>query len=244
MTDAGAAYAVSARRILNELDEAERIASGEFHAPRGELVVTAPVLFGRLHILPVVAEFLASYPEINVRLALADRNLHLLDEHVDMAVRIGALPDSSMVATRIGSMRTVVCASPELLTTHGAPEMPEDLASLPAVNFDFLSPASVWSFKRKDTKGSTDVPVRPRLSVSTAEATVWAAAQGVGAARVLHYQCADAVRDGSLRIVLTDFEVEPLPVHLMHAGRGALPSKMRVFLDFAADRLRKRLASL
>ncbi|MBV8442989.1 MAG: LysR family transcriptional regulator, partial [Hyphomicrobiales bacterium] len=114
MTDAGAAYVVSARRILDELDETERVASGEFNAPRGELVVTAPILFERLHILPVIAEFLATYPEINVRLALADRNLHLLDDHVDMAVRIGALPDSGMVATRIGSMRTVVCASPDL----------------------------------------------------------------------------------------------------------------------------------
>ncbi|MCI3180569.1 LysR family transcriptional regulator [Caulobacter sp. CCUG 60055] len=243
VTDPGAAYVVSARRILDELDETERAASGEFHAPRGELVVTAPILFGQLHILPVITEFLAAYPEINVRLALADRNLHLLEDHVDMAARIGPLPDSRMVATRIGSMRTVVCASPELLAVHGLPKAPEDLANLPAVNFDFLSPASVWPFRRKDTKGGFDMPIRPRLSVSTAEAAVWAAAQGVGVARVLHYQCADAVRDGSLRIVLTDFEVEPLPVHLMHAGRGALPSKMRVFLDFAADRLRKRLTS-
>ncbi len=244
MTDTGAAYAVSARRILDELDETERIASGEFHAPRGELVVTAPVLFGRLHMLPVIAAFLAAYPEIDVRLALSDRNLHLLEDHVDMAVRIGNLPDSAMVATRIGSMRTVVCANPELLAAHGLPETPEDLAKLPIVNFDFLSPASAWPFRRKDRKGDIDVPVRPRLSVSTAEAVVWAAAQGVGAARVLHYQCADAVREGALRIVLADFEVEPLPVHLMHAGRGALPLKMRVFLDFAADRLRKRLTSL
>ena len=121
MTDAGAAYVVSARRILNDVDETERVAAGEFHAPRGELVVTAPILFGRL--------------EINVRLVLADRNLHLLDDQVDMAVRIGDLPDSSMVATRIGSMRTVVCASPKLLAAHGIPRAPEDLAGLPSVSF-------------------------------------------------------------------------------------------------------------
>lgn len=244
MTDAGAAYVVSARRILDDLHETERIASGEFHAPRGELVVTAPILFGRLHILPVIAEFLAAYPEINVRLALSDRNLHLLDEHVDMAVRIGALPDSRMVATRIGSMRTVVCASPDLLATHGLPDVPEELTKVPAVHFDFLSPVPVWSFRQQDTKRNVDVPVRPRLSVSTAEAAVWAAIQGIGVTRVLHYQCADATRDGLLRIVLKDFEVAPLPVHLMHVGRGALPSKMRVFLDFAAARLRQRLAAL
>ncbi|MDH6230264.1 DNA-binding transcriptional LysR family regulator [Mesorhizobium soli] len=244
MTDAGSAYVASARRILDELDETERFAAGEFHAPRGELVVTAPILFGRLHVLPVIAEFLAAYPEINVRLVLTDRNLHLLDDHVDMAVRIGTLPDSIMVATRVGSMRTVVCASPKLLAAHGNPEHPKDLADLPTVNFDFLSPGSTWSFSRRDGQGSVEVPIRPRLSVSTAEAAVWAAAQGLGLVRVLHYQCADAVRDGSLRIVLADFEVEPLPIHLMHAVRGALPSKMRVFLDFAAGRLRERLASL
>jgi DNA-binding transcriptional LysR family regulator len=244
MTDAGATYVASARGILEEIDETERVAAGEFHAPRGELVVTAPIFFGRLHILPVISDFLAAYPEINVRLVLADRNLHLLDDHVDMAVRIGRLPDSSMVATRIGSMRTVVCASPKLLAAHGVPRVPEDLAILPSVNFDFLSPASVWPFTQKDTKGTIDVPIRPRLSVSTAEAAVWAAVHGVGATRVLHYQCADAVGDGSLRIILAHFEIGPLPVHLMHAGRGALPSKMRVFLDFAAGRLREKLTSL
>ena len=244
LTDAGATYVASARRILEEIDETERFAAGEFHVPRGELILTAPGFFGRLHILPVVTDFLPAYPEINVRLLLSDRNLHLIDDHVDMAARIGPLPDSSMVATRIGSMRTVVCASPKLLAGHGELKKPEDLAALPCVSFDFLSPGSAWAFRLKGAEGSIDVPIRPRLSVSTAEAAVWAAAQGVGVTPVLHYQCADAIRDGSLRIILANFEVEPLPVHLLHAGRGALPSKMRVFLDFAAGRLRERLASL
>jgi len=244
LTDTGATYVASARRILEEIDETERVATGEFHAPRGELILTAPVFFGHLHILPVVTDFLAAYPEINVRLQLSDRNLHLIDDHVDMAARIGPLPNSSMVATRVGSMRTVVCASPKLLAGHGVPKSPEDLAALPCVNFDFLSQASTWPFRLKDTKETTAVPIRPRLSVSTAEAAVWAALQAVGATRVLHYQCADAVHDGSLRIVLADFELEPLPVHLIHGGRGALPSKMRVFLDFATGRLRERLISL
>jgi DNA-binding transcriptional LysR family regulator len=228
LTDVGATYVTSARRVLDEIDETERIAAGEFHVARGELILTAPVFFGRLHILPVVTEFLAAYPEINVRLLLSDRNLHLIEDHVDMAVRIGSLPDSSMIATRVGSMRTVVCVSPKL----------------PCVNFEFLSPPSAWSFRSKGAKGAADVPIRPRLSVTTAEAAVWAASEGVGATRVLHYQCADAVRDGSLRIILADFAVEPLPVHLLHAGKGALPTKTRLFLDFAARRLRERLISL
>jgi DNA-binding transcriptional LysR family regulator len=244
LTDAGAIYVASARRILDEVDETERIAAGEFHAPRGELILTAPVFFGRLYLLPIVTEFLAAYPEINVRLLLSDRNLHLIEDHVDMAVRIGQLPDSTMIATSVGSMRTVVCASPKLLAGQGSPKSPEDLAGMPCVNFEFLSPASTWPFRLRNAKGITDLLIRPRLSVTTAEAAVWAACEGVGATRVLHYQCADAVREGSLRIALEEFEVEPLPVHLLHAGRGALPSKMLVFLDFAVGRLRKRLSSL
>ena len=243
-TEAGTAYVASARRILEEIDETERVAAGEFQAPRGELILTAPVLFGRLHILPVVTDFLAAYPEIDVRLLLSDRNLHFVDDHVDMAVRIGALPDSSMVATRIGTMRRVVCASPALLAAHGTPQAPGDLTGLPCVSFDFLSPAATWSFRPGESGRTVDVPIRPRLSVSTAEAAVWAAVRGVGATRVLHYQCAEAVRAGALRIVLADFEPEPAPIHLLHAGRGALPSKMRVFLDFATPRLRVGLASL
>jgi len=234
LTDAGSAYVASTRRILDEIDETERIAAGEFHVPRGELILTAPILFGRLHILPIVTEFLAAYPQINVRMLLTDRNLHLIEDHVDMAVRIGPLPDSTMIGTRVGLMRTVVCASPKLLAEQGVPKSPEDLAGLPCVNFEFLSPASAWPY----------MPIRPRLSVTTAEAAVWAAAQGVGVTRVLHYQCADAINDGSLRIILANFEVEPLPVHLLHAARGALPAKLRVFLDFAAGRLREGLSSL
>lgn len=244
LTDAGATYVASARRILDEIDETERVAAGEFHVPRGELILTAPVFFGRLHILPIVTEFLGAYAEINVRLLLSDRNLDLIEDHVDLAMRIGPLPDSTMIATRVGSMRTVVCANPKLLAGQRLPKSPEDLAGLPCVNFEFLSPAFAWPFRLKDGKGATDVPIRPRLSVTTAEAAVWAASEGVGATRVLHYQCADALRKGSLRIILADFEVEPLPVHLLHAGRGALPSKMRVFLNFAVGRLRERLNCL
>jgi DNA-binding transcriptional LysR family regulator len=243
LTDTGATYAASAKRILEEVDDAERVAAGEFHAPRGELVLTAPLLFGRLHILPIVTAFLAAYPEINIRLLLSDRNLHLIDDHIDMAVRIGPLPDSSLVATRVGSMRAVVCASPKLLTSHGEPKSPEKLATYPCVSFDPLAPTSTWAFQRKD-KREINVPIDSRLSVSTAEAAVWAATQGVGATRVLHYQCAEALHQHSLRTILTGFEPPQLPIHLLHAGRGTLPSKMRLFLDFATTRLRERLSAL
>jgi DNA-binding transcriptional LysR family regulator len=243
LTDAGVEYVASARRILGEVEEAERIAAGEFQSPRGELILAVPVLFGRLHVLPIVTAFLDSYPDINVRLHLSDRNVDLIGDHVDMAVRIGPLPDSSMVATRVGSMRTVTCVSPALLAGRDAPASPDDLAALPCVSFDAMSPGLEWSF-RHPGKAAMQVRIRPRLSVSTAEAAVWAAAQGVGITRVLHYQCAQALGDGSLRLILTPFEVEPLPVHLVHAARGGLPLKMRVFLDFATTRLRNALKGL
>ncbi len=244
LTEAGTAYVAAARRILEEVQEAERIAAGEFMMPRGELVLTAPMLFGRLHLLPIVTEFLDAYPEIDVRLVFSDRNLQLIDEHVDMAVRIGPLLDSSMIATRVGSMRNVVCASPRLIGLHGYPKTPDDLAGMPCVSFDMLAARSSWDFQARGAKASIQVQVRPRLITSTAEAAVWAAVQGVGITRVLHYQCAQAVSDGMLEIILPGFEPAPLPIHLVHAGRAILPLKMRAFLDFASPRLKERLAGL
>jgi DNA-binding transcriptional LysR family regulator len=244
LTDAGRAYAASARRILEEVEAAERAAAGEFTAPRGELILTAPVLFGRLHVLPVVADFLSAYPDISVRLTLSDRNLHLLDDHVDMAVRIGRLPDSDLVATRIGEVRQIVCASPGFLALHGTPRSPDDLMNLACVTFDFDGPAAAWAFRAPGSRTGQPAPVHSRLSVSTAEAAVWAAEQGVGLTRVLEYQCADALRRGSLRAVLRTFEPEPWPVNLLHASRGGMPVKMRAFLDFAAPRLRRMLETI
>ncbi|SDC76844.1 DNA-binding transcriptional regulator, LysR family [Sphingomonas sp. YR710] len=242
LTDAGIAYVAAAKRILDQLEDAERAAAGEFVTPKGELVLTAPILFGRLHVLPVVTDFLAAFPSI--RLILSDRNVDLIDDHVDMAVRIGALPDSSMVATAIGSMRTIMCASPRLLASHGLPKTPEDLARLPCVTFDMQAPSTSWPMRHSGSSANMDVPIRPRLSVTTAETAVAAAEAGVGVTRVLHYQAADAIARGALRIILPEYESEPLPIHLLHASRGLMPLKMRSFLDFAAPRLRAELASL
>lgn len=243
LTEAGVAYVAAARRILEAVDAAEQAAAGEFSAPKGELVLTAPVMFGRLHLLPVVTDFLAAYPEIDVRLLLSDRTLHLVEDQVDMAARIGALPDSGLIATRVGEMRTVVCASPAFLAAHGAPASPGALADLPCVGFDRETTAAGWSF-RAPGGGRIEAPVRPRLSVTTAEAAIFAAVRGVGLTRVLHYQAAEAVAAGVLRLVLEAFEPEPRPVSLLHAPRGALPLKMRAFLDFAAPRLREGLRAL
>ncbi|MFO1113254.1 MAG: LysR family transcriptional regulator [Rhodospirillales bacterium] len=244
LTDAGIAYVAAARRILEQVDDAEREAAGEFIAPKGELVITAPILFGRLHVLPIVSEFLAAFPEINVRLLLADRNLHLIDDHVDMAVRIGALPDSTMIATRIGVMRMVTCASPALIAAHGLPTIPEDILRMPRVAFEMPVPSPGWRYQSSESSSIVEIPVQPRLAVTTAEAAADAAAAGVGVVRLLHYQVAEAVGRGMLEIILENFEPEPSPVHLVHVATGQMPLKMRRFLNFAAPRLRQVLARL
>ena len=244
LTDAGIAYVASARRILEQVDEAEREAAGEFTQPKGELVLTAPIMFGRLHVLPVVAEFLAEYPELNIRLHLGDRNVDLIDDHVDMAVRFGALPDSSMVATPIGDMRTVTCASPAVLERHGMPDRPDALLDYPIVAVEIPLPAPAWRYRVPGSDTTLEIPVVPRLAVTTTEAAAQAAIQGVGVTRLLHYQVADAVVRGELRIVLETYEMEPAPVHLVHASRGRMPLKMRRFLDFSAPRLRETLRQI
>lgn len=244
LTDAGIAYVAAARRILEQVEDAEREAAGEFVVPKGELVITAPVLFGRLHVLPVVTDFLELFPAINVRLVLADHNVHLVDDNVDMAVRIGKLPDSSMVATRIGEMRTVMCASPALLAKYGEPQTPEALAGLPCVRVETPMPSSSWRFQVPGSTKIIDVPIRPRLLVSTAEAVMQAAVRGVGVTRLLHYQVADAVENGTLRIILQAFEPETAPISLVHASRGHMPLKMRRFIDFALPRIRATLERL
>lgn len=242
LTDAGEAYLAAARNILEQVAEAERVASGEYLTPRGDLAIAAPIVFGRLHVLPVVTAFLAAFPDINVQLVLSDRNADLIGDQLDMAVRIGSLADSSMIAARVGSVRYVVCASSEFLAAHGSPKSPDDLAALPCVTFGTSAHTS-WSFaSKRRTPGS--IPVRPRLVVNTAEAAIDAAIAGVGLARVLSYQVAPAIADRRLRIVLAAYEPEPLPVHLVHPAQTHPPLKLRRFLEFAAPRLKKTLAAI
>jgi len=240
LTEAGASYLAACRRILEEIGEAERAATGEYAAPKGELVVTAPVVFGRLHIVPVVAEFLAQYPEINISLMLTDRVVHLMEEHCDVAVRIGELPDSSLKAIQVGQVRRVVCASPAYLKARGAPVAPQGLAGHDCITFEVLASVGAWVFGAG--KSEQSVAVHSRLSVNTAEAAITAATLGVGVIRVLSYQVAQAVRDEALSVVLEPFESAPLPISLVHKGQAPLPLKLRAFLDFVTPRLRTRTA--
>lgn len=241
LTDAGRNYVAACKRILEEVGEAERAASGEYSAPKGDLIITAPIVFGRLHVLPAVAEFLETYPEINIRLVLADRAVNLLEEHVDLAVRIGELPDSSLVAIRVGAIRRVVCGSPGYFAARGTPQTPDELGTHHnCVTFEALMSPDSWTFAIG--KSDVSVPVHSRLVVNTAEAAIDAAIAGIGITRVLSYQIAAAMRAGTLAIALHEFEPPPWPVHLVYAGGRLLPLKLRAFLDFAAQRLRAQLS--
>eukprot|EP01037_Dinobryon_pediforme_P020697 gene20697-21383_t len=241
LTEAGQSYVAACRRILEEVGEAERAASGEYAAPKGELVITAPIVFGRLHVLPIVTQFIQTYPDIDVRMVLTDRVVHLLEEHIDIALRIGELPDSSFIAARIGSVRQVVCASPAYLAERGTPASPLELVSHACITFEQMASRQIWRFM--PGKDEITVPVRSRLAVNTAEAAVDAAVAGVGITRVVSYQIASALRAGALKIVLAPFEPAPWPISLVHSGQGILPLKLRAFLDFAAPRLKARLAA-
>lgn len=241
LTEAGSSYVATCRRILDDIAEMERTATGEYATPKGELTVTAPVVFGRLHIVPVVAEFLAHYPEIEVNLVLTDRVMHLMDEPVDVALRIGELPDSSFMASGVGAVRRVICASPAYLEKHGVPATPAELAAHDCISFEVLESRRAWTFAT--AKSQLSVPVHSRLAVNTVDAAIAAATLGVGLIRVLSYQVREAISNGALQIVLQEFESEPLPISLMHKGQAPLPLKLRAFLDFVTPRLRARQLS-
>jgi len=239
LTDAGRAYVQACKRILEEVAEAERAAAGEYRAPRGDLLITAPIVFGRLHVLPIVAEFLMAHDEIDVRLALADSVINLMEERFDVAVRIGDLPDSSLVALPVGSVKLVVCGSPAYFAARGAPKTPDELRRHDCITFEAVASAETWKF----ASGRADyvIPVHSRLVVNTAEAAIDAALAGVGLTRALSYQVADRLRAGALALALHEFEPPAWPVSLVYAGGRLLPLKVRAFLDFAAPRLKVAL---
>lgn len=241
LTEAGRAYVIASRRILEEVDEAERAASGEYRAPQGHLTITAPIMFGRLHVEPVVLAFLQAYPEIDARLVLADPVVSLVDEQVDVAIRVGPLPDSAMVATRLGAVGWVTCVSPAYIAKRGAPDSLGALAGHDCIMFEGLYSNTVWTFGRG--KEATAVPIRPRFAVNTADAAIAAAIAGAGITRVLSYQVAEAIAAGKLQLLLRAFEPERLPVHLVYPAQSLLPLKLRAFLDFAAPRLKASLSA-
>ena len=234
LTDAGQRYVSGVRQVLSQIDEMERDAAGEFVEPTGRLVVSAPRMFGRLHVLPVVGDFLRLHEGISVDLQLTDSNVDLTSGAADLALRIGVLPDSGLIATRLGTMRLVTVASPSLLERYPAPSDPGGLAALPEVTVDILPPGVASRLPGGSGRQS-------RLSVSGAEAAVDAVEAGIGFSRLLHYQVAASLRAGRLRVLLAAYEGEAIPVHFIHAPVAQLPLKTRRFLDYAIERMRASL---
>jgi DNA-binding transcriptional LysR family regulator len=239
LTEAGQRYLETCRSVVAEVEEADRSLAGDPQQPHGRLAITAPVVFGRLHVLPVVIEFLKQHPRVDARLELADRNLELIDEGLDVAVRIGALPDSSLVARRVGSVRRITCASPAYLRERGTPARPEDLASHACISFAPLSSSERWSYPTRG--GLQSVRVHSHLVTTGAESALEAAVAGLGIARALSYQAAPAIAAGRLTPILVGYEPPALPVHILH-GEGRAPRpKVRAFVALAATRLRAAL---
>ena len=224
--------------MLDELEAAERGLGGEHAEPQGELALTAPVVFGRLHVLPIVIAFLAAYPKVTARMLLVDRVVDLVEEGLDIGVRIGNLPDSSMRGVRVGAVRYVACASPAYLKRRGTPASPRDLEAHDCISFSTLSSAERWSFGGRKPQR---VRVKPRLTVNTAEAAIDAAQAGLGVTRVLSYQAAGPLAEGSLRLILKAYEPDALPVHILHREDRLPQAKVQSFIVFAAPRLRAEL---
>lgn len=237
LTEAGRRYYEDCKRILAELAEAEAAAAGSYSLPQGELSVTAPVLFGEMYVLPVVTAFLDLHPRVTARTVFVDRVTNLVDEGLDVAIRIGELPDSSQSAIRVGEVTRVICAAPVYLEAHGEPRVPEDLLHHRLVVSTGSSMPVEWKFG-----GQAPVTVRPALSCTTTRATVLAAVDGFGITRRLSYQVAPDVAAGRLKIILSDFQEPSLPVHVIHTEGRRAAAKVRAFVDFAVEQLRRNPA--
>lgn len=237
-TEAGERYLAACRRILAELAAAETLDADERAAPRGLLGITAPIAFGRQHVRPIVDVFLTRYPEVQARLLLVDRLVGLVDEGLDVAIRIAHLPDSSLVATTVGEVRTVVCASPAYLKRQGEPTEPAALSRHTTISFSDAIGSDLWTFGGERPR---QVRVKPRLTVNNADAAVASAVEGNGVTRVLSYQVADELRRGRLVRLLEAFEPPPVPVHVVSRPASTANPKVRAFVDLVVPGLRSAL---
>lgn len=237
LTEAGARYLLDCKRLLGELDDAEQAASGAHGELRGQLAVTGSVMFGARFVAPLLMEFLEQHPKLTARALFLDRVVDLIEEGVDVAVRLAHLADASFSAIRVGSVREVILASPAYLERHGVPRRPSDLAGLTAIAFSQGRAAPAWSLR----EGKRTVAVRPktRLVVNSSEVALMAAMAGAGLTRALSYMAAADVKAGRLRVILREFEPEPLPVHVIHQEGKQAGARVRGFVDFLVAGLRK-----
>ena len=233
LTDAGARYLERARRILADMEEAELAAEQERIRPSGRLVVSAPVGFGRLHVSPVMSVYLQRYGDVSAELRLEDRLVNLVEDGIDLAVRIGILADSSLVARHVGEMRRVVVASPDYLKRHGEPRTPAEIAGHQTIQFGASAVTGEWRFAEEGRE--LRLNIAPRFACNVADAAIQYAEQGGGLTRVLAYQAADAIRRGSLKIVLREFEQPALPIHIVYPTSRLLSAKVRAFIDLVTE---------
>ena len=233
VTDAGKRYLDDCKRILGEILEADDAAAGINGEPSGHLAITAPVIFGRLYIQPGVTDYLSRYPKMDVTAFYLDRVVNLLEEGMDVGIRIGELADSSMRAAHVGSVRRVLCASPEYINRMGLPETPEDLIQHTIVSSNSVNPTVEWKFNY-----DRSVHIKPRLSVNTNDSAIDAVIGGFGIARQMSYQVEPLLKNGQLKIILSEFELKPLPIHILHREGRYASAKIRNFVDLLVDRLR------
>jgi len=241
-TEAGRSYIAASKRILADVAEAERAASGEYTTARGDLSVSAPVALGRLHLQPILAEFLSAFPDVDVQLTLQDRAVNLLEEHFDVALRLGALADSGLIAVRVGEIYRVVCATPAYLKSRGTPKSPDDLSDHDCISYPPIQSPTMWRLKRDQTEYV--VPVRSRLIVSNLESACDAARAGVGITQAFSYHVTESIKSGELVPILEDFQPPPLPVSFVYSPNRFMPVKLRAFLDYALPPLKQRLSDM
>jgi len=233
LTDVGARYLERVRRILSDLEEGEGAAEGERTRPSGRLVVSAPVGFGRLHVSPLLCSYLKRYSEVTAELRLSDQIINLVEDGVDLAIRIGHLADSTLVARHVGEMRRIVVASPGYLKLRGEPVTPAAIASHESIQFGAATVAPDWRFVEDGHE--VRVTCTPRLVTNSADAAIQYAERDGGLTRVLAYQAAEAIRAGRLRIVLARFEPPPLPIHVVYPTSRLLSAKVRAFIDLVTE---------
>ncbi|MDB5606756.1 MAG: LysR family transcriptional regulator [Bradyrhizobium sp.] len=233
LTDVGARYLERVRRILADVEEADGTAQDERTRPSGRLVVSAPIGFGRLHVSPVLSAYLTRYPEVSGELRLSDRMINLVEDGVDLAIRIGHLADSSLVARHVGEMRRIVVASNDYLRQGGEPKTPDAIASHQTIQFGAMAASPEWHFVEEGRE--IRVACTPRFTTNSADAAIQYAEQGGGLTRVLAYQAAEAIKGGRLRVVLAQFEPPPLPIHIVYPTSRLLSAKVRAFIDLVTE---------
>jgi DNA-binding transcriptional LysR family regulator len=238
-TEAGQRYLEECRRVIAAADEADEAAQGINSEPRGALVVTAPVLFGRMYVMSGIVEYLQRYPDTEISALFLDRVVNLLEEGVDVGIRIGELTDSSYKAIRVGEVRRVLCAAPSYLQQRGVPQRPEELAQHPVIVAGNLNPNLEWRLRQQGE--IVTVRIKPRLRVTSNDGAIDAAVRGLGVTRLMSYQVKPYVAAGELEILLGEYEPPPVPVHILHREGRFASAKVRAFIDLMADHLRSEL---